>query len=164
MKKRLIIICLLIIIIICLIPSGNNELRMRVIANSDTPSDQLVKMTVVNSLNAYLSTLDKDDIVNEIKSNICEIDNVVGEHLHNTSYTLSITNVRFPAKEINGEIIPGGKYPTLLVVIGEGKGKNWWSLLYPNYHGFYFEDLQTADVECKFFLWEEIKKLLFKDE
>lgn len=163
MKKKTILFIFIIIMIICMIPSGSDEFRIRVIANSDASADQCEKMVIVEELNVFLRTLNKKDIVAEIKSHMVEINDIIQKCLNYKEYSLSIQKATFPAKEINGQIIPGGRYETLLIIIGKGEGKNWWSLLYPDYHGLCFEDLQTDDVEYKSYFWEELKKLLFND-
>lgn len=37
----------------------------------------------------------------------------------------------FEAREYGGMTVPAGEYRTVRIVIGEGKGQNWWCLLYP---------------------------------
>lgn len=162
-KKTILFIFIVIIMIAWMIPSGSDEFRIRVIANSDTSADQYEKMVIVEELNVFIGTLNKEDIVAEIKSHMVEINDILRKYLNYKEYSLSIQKAKFPAKEINGQIIPGGRYETLLIIIGKGEGKNWWSLLYPDYHGLCFEDLQTDDVEYKSYFWEELKKLLFND-
>jgi|SRR5690554_3638945 len=161
MKKKYLLILIIIVGIIILIPKESEEFRIRVVANSDSPLDQIKKMEVVDALKKRICQYNKDNIVNEIINNIDVLDNDIGNVLLHKDYSISVTKVRFPAKEHNGQIISGGKYRTLLVVIGEGKGKNWWSLLYPDYHGISFEDDGNDTVQYKFYFWEELKKLLF---
>lgn len=38
----------------------------------------------------------------------------------------------FPDRVYNGAQVPAGRYRALRVVIGEGRGRNWWCVLYPS--------------------------------
>ena len=160
MRKKLLLIIIVIIGIILLIPKENDEFRIRVIANSNSVSDQNEKMMVVEAIQKRITQLNKSDIINEVINNLAILDNDIQKTLSHHDYSIRITKVRFPPKEINGQVIPGGKYRALLVIIGKGEGKNWWSLLYPDYHGISFEDIDSDEIEYKFYFWEELKKLL----
>ena len=161
MRKKIIVMLVIIILIIIFFPKESKEFRIRVVANSDSISDQNMKMVVVEAINICISSFEKENIINEIKTNLDKIDQIVKSKLGNNDYTISIKRTSFPAKEVGGTIIPGGRYQTLLIVLGAGEGKNWWSLLYPEYHGIYFEDIESDDVEYRFYLWDKIKQLLF---
>lgn len=156
MKKILVILCIVIIAIL-IIPSEDSEFRIRVIANSDSVEDQALKMKVVNGILSEIKEYDEENIENEVKDNIDEINKIIKKIVKDEEYSLRVKKVRFPPKELDGEIIRGGKYKALVVVIGEGKGKNWWSILNPDFHKG-FEDVEGGDVEFKFYIFEEIKK------
>lgn len=158
--KKFILVIVGLLIIFLIIPKEKEELRIRVIAASNQLEDQIIKMEVVRSLQNKINEFSKKDIVKEVKENLDELDKTVRIVLKDKKYEISIARVRFPPKEIKGEIIKGGTYQTLLIVIEEGKGKNWWSLLYPDYHHLSFEDLETGDVTIKVYFWESIKNVL----
>lgn len=61
---------------------------------------------------------------------------------------------KFPPKSLNDEVIPGGTYESLVITIGRGEGNNYWTLLYPEYYGITFEDINTGEVEIKSYFWE----------
>ncbi len=50
------------------------------------------------------------------------------------SYTVNafIGPVDFPVKTYGAYSFPAGTYEAVEVVIGEGAGKNWWCVMYPN--------------------------------
>lgn len=156
MKKIIILICIIIAVVI-LFPKENEEFRIRVIANSDSSADQNQKMEVVNALIKKINNYNDDNIVNEIKSNLEELNREVKKVLGSSEYSIEIKKLRFPPKQLNGEVIKGGKYKALVVIIGEGKGKNWWSLISPEFSKG-FEDIETKEVEFKFYFYEELKK------
>lgn len=37
----------------------------------------------------------------------------------------------FPTKDYDGFSLPAGKYLALRVIIGEGRGQNWWCVVFP---------------------------------
>jgi len=46
--------------------------------------------------------------------------------------TVSLSQEEFPLRVYGRAIYPPGKYTALIVVIGTGKGDNWWCLLFPS--------------------------------
>ena len=48
--------------------------------------------------------------------------------------------------------MPSGKYMTLLFIIGKGEGKNWWSILYPEFYGINYED--SDEIEYRSFIYD----------
>ena len=44
-------------------------------------------------------------------------------------------------------MIASGNYETLLIEIGDAKGHNFWTLLYPEYYGYEFEE--TNEIEYR---------------
>lgn len=163
MKKKIIFIIAILIILLMLIPSKNEEFRVRVIAASDSNQDQSAKYAVVRTIKKEINKLDKENIIFEIERNIDIIESTIYKTLKkyydNPNYIVKITNENFPPKELEGNVIPGGNYRTLLIVIDDGKGKNWWSLLYPNYFNVSFEDLNSGEVEVKSYFYEKIKNI-----
>lgn len=71
--------------------------------------------------------------------------------------TVSYTNDTYPAKSLNGEFIPSGTYPTLLIKIGEGLGSNWWSLLYPEFFNVSYDE--SDEIEYRSYVWDKYKEL-----
>lgn len=55
--------------------------------------------------------------------------------------TVSLTNSSFPTRTYGALTFPPGNYRTLLVTLGNGKGHNWWCVLYPS---LCFTDESTA--------------------
>jgi hypothetical protein len=153
------LILLIIFLVIVFLPQESNEFRIRVIAASDSIEDQRQKYLVVKVLQEEIRKYDENDIINEIKDNINLLEAKVYGVLQGRKFSMKISKVSFPTKKIDGEIISGGKYETLLIVIDSGEGKNWWSILYPKYHNISFEDLESGEVEFEFYFFEKIKRL-----
>ena len=68
------------------------------------------------------------------------------------NYKVELKETVFPAKVLKNEIIPSGKYMTLLITIGQGEGDNWWSVLYPEFYGVNYED--SSEVEYRSFIYD----------
>lgn len=114
--------------------------RFHVLANSDTTEDQLLKENVRDAVLVYMEPLLKDSpsvdvskaIVLEHLEAINEVARVVIDNW-GKDYTVysELTKEQFPTKAYGDVIFPAGKYEAVKIVIGEGKGKNWWCVMYP---------------------------------
>lgn len=156
MKKKIILIISIILIIILLIPNEEKEMRIRVLANSNSEEDQTIKKEVVDILIKEINTYDKDSLSSEIKENKETIEMKINTYLkkHESEAKVEIKKVSFPPKEYQEKVISGGTYLTLLVTIGKGEGKNYWSMLYPDYFNVSYEDFKSEEIEIKSFFWE----------
>ncbi len=45
---------------------------------------------------------------------------------------ICVTQAYFPTKAYGDLVLPCGTYDTVQVVLGEGRGRNWWCVLYPS--------------------------------
>lgn len=133
-------------------------LRFHVLANSDAPDDQEVKERVRDAVGTYLQPLLKDaESLKETKEIVMEqMDEVIAVakqtlQMHGYDYQVSakLANVDFPEKSYGAYTFPKGEYEALQIVIGEGKGQNWWCVLYPNmcFKGSVFEVVEEEASE-----------------
>lgn len=102
-------------------------LRLHIIANSNSLKDQSLKLAVRDELlkEGVLQKNANLDIINEICiKKIRE----QGEDYGARSET---GNFYFPTKSYKNIHLPAGHYNALRVVLGEGKGENWWCVMYP---------------------------------
>jgi len=143
-------------------------LRFHVLANSDTVSDQRIKLKVRDAVGMYLGPLlEQSDSLEETKQIVNNhmpfIIEVAEETLAECGYdymvSAKITETDFPEKVYGEFAFPKGKYEALQIVIGEGQGKNWWCVLYPNmcFRGSVYEIIEEeAKKELKEVLspWE----------
>ncbi len=140
MKK--IIYGILIIVMILVVSKPRYDLsgdmvRFRVIPNSNSSKDILIKEQVVNELSTLLFK-DANDI-NETRNNVVNnldkinnsIDKVFSENNYNLKYKVKYGMNYFPSKEYNDIRFEAGNYESLVVEIGEAKGNNYWCILYP---------------------------------
>lgn len=116
-------------------------IRFRVIANSDNPVDQAIKLDVRDRVLAAL-----DPLLSHIKTRQ-EAQHVIQMHeqaitraanqvlvTNHVSYKahVTLTKTDFPTKVYGTWVLPAGKYQALLVVLGKGQGHNWWCVLFPS--------------------------------
>jgi stage II sporulation protein R len=149
-----------------LIPDA--AIRFRVIANSDEKADQDIKMLVKNDIESeVLNDIKTSKSINEtrtiINDNLPHYEEVVFNTLHknniNQSFNINYGINHFPEKEYKGVRYDEGEYESLVVTLGEGKGKNWWCVLFPPLCLLDAKETKEKDkVEYKFFVKELIDK------
>ncbi|MCR2807438.1 stage II sporulation protein R [Paenibacillus sp. SCIV0701] len=115
-------------------------IRLRILANSDSASDQLVKRIVrdevVQAMNSWATGQETIEEAREtIRKKLPELQGIVASVLESRGFSYDSTAelglVDFPTKMYGSEVYPAGQYEALLITIGEGKGQNWWCVLFP---------------------------------
>ena len=118
----------------------NKIIRFHVIANSDTTFDQNLKLKVKDKILEYISPKLKDskniqqsrEILRENNKQIVAIaQNVVKQSGYNYTVESTLSRENFPIKTYGNITLPQGNYEAYRVVIGEGKGQNWWCVMFP---------------------------------
>ena len=70
-----------------------------------------------------------------IQDNINEIEEKAGEVIKESGYDYTVKaelGVKWiPEKRYGDNVFPAGNYEALHITIGEGKGENWWCVLFP---------------------------------
>lgn len=119
------------------------SIRLRILANSDTGSDQIVKRrvrdAVVEQMNGWVAELEDPQSLEAarrvVREHLGEIEEQVGKTLAASgkkyNYKVELGIVPFPTKMYGGAVYPAGDYEALRVTLGEGSGKNWWCVLFP---------------------------------
>ncbi|MGL5152576.1 MAG: stage II sporulation protein R [Clostridium sp.] len=115
-------------------------IRFHVLANSDSKSDQDLKLKVRDEIINYLTPLLKDSksidnsrkIIQENDDKIKKIAKAVIEesgYKYEVNSTLAKEN--FPDKTYGNILLPQGEYEAYRVIIGDGEGQNWWCVMFP---------------------------------
>ena len=60
--------------------------------------------------------------------------------------TVSLTEEAFPTRDYDTFSLPAGVYKALRIVIGEGEGKNWWCVVFPQLCMAGEDFVETASV------------------
>lgn len=154
-KRILISVSILIVMILAITVVIGNEIRkidactydyreklirFHVIANSDSEDDQELKLKVRDAVIAYLepklekssSIEESEEIIKGEYKNLEEISkNIIDENGYTYNVAIGLKYSNFPAKQYSSVVLPAGEYKALKIVIGEGKGKNWWCVMFP---------------------------------
>lgn len=116
-------------------------IRFHVIANSDTEEDQNLKLKVrdkvVEALSEKLNGITSlDEAENVLKQNINYVNEIAKEVIEENNYTYEVNTMlsyeNFPDKVYGDYVFPQGNYEAFRVIIGEGKGQNWWCVMFPS--------------------------------
>ena len=119
---------------------ADSVIRLHVIANSDSQADQALKLAVRDrvleeaaELYPEGATLAQAQAALEGQLNTLAAAGraVVEERGQDYPVTARLESCWFPTKEYEGVALPAGNYTALRVVIGEGKGQNWWCVAFP---------------------------------
>ena len=172
MKKLLVALTIFITII-----SLNKEdkiiipkeaIRFRVIASSNTENDQYIKRQVVKDLNTEIKNLSfKNNTLETTRTNIKESIPKVKTIVNNTLNRLNANNKffvkygmnYFPQKEYRGIVYEAGEYESLVITLGDGKGENFWCVLFPPLCLLDTKE-KPENIEYKSFVKEIIDKYL----
>lgn len=115
-------------------------IRFHVIANSDTDEDQELKLKIRNIvLHKIEADLEKAKSLEEareyILNNLSLLEELVQEEINNLGYSYPaaaiLSKTDYPTRAYGDIIMPAGTYESLRIIIGEGKGSNWWCVLFP---------------------------------
>ena len=145
----------------------NEAIRVRVIANSDNIDDIDIKEKVKDDLSKELiKLLENVNTINEVRkiinNNLDFINRIVDKSLkkfnYDKSYTINYGLNYFPEKEFKEVKYDSGYYESLVITLGEGKGANYWCVLYPPLCNL--NEVENKEIEYKILIKELIDKYL----
>ena len=110
--------------------------RLHVIAHSDAPEEQSVKLTVRDNVLEYLepklesagSAVEAREIIYENLDGIKRAAENVSE---GRPVSVELGEEYYPTRDYDGFSLPAGKYQSLRVTLGSGEGHNWWCVVFP---------------------------------
>lgn len=150
MKLKAIDISVFLTLVFCIIATVSFEqdckgireevLRLHVIANSDNTADQELKLkvrdAVLKSGEAVFSG--SEDIIsaeNKIASQkeiiLRSAKETIADYGFDYDVKIELARAYFPTRVYDSVTLPAGYYKAVRVIIGEGKGKNWWCIMFP---------------------------------
>jgi stage II sporulation protein R len=121
-------------------PIPEQALRLRIIANSDSAADQAIKRTVrdavVVQVAQYVAHAQNATEARAIVlSHLAQIQDtalkVTRDHGFRYAVKANVGKVPFPTKLYGNRVYPAGMYEALRITLGQGKGQNWWCVLFP---------------------------------
>jgi stage II sporulation protein R len=141
-------------------------LRFHILANSDSETDQELKLVVRDAIGDMLG--EKLDGVGDlaeseriVAENLTEIEETAVKTMTEKGFDYgakaTLARVEFPEKSYGSYTFPAGEYEALEVTLGAGEGHNWWCVLYPNmcFSGSVYKVSDDAGEELKEVLSEE---------
>ncbi|MBQ3006240.1 MAG: stage II sporulation protein R [Clostridia bacterium] len=118
----------------------DSVLRLHILANSDSPEDQQVKLMVRDALLASGTEIfsgktnvsDAEEILSNEKEKLVETANkVLKENGFDYIAEIGFAEEYFTTRTYENYTLPAGKYRAIKVVLGEGEGHNWWCVMFP---------------------------------
>lgn len=118
----------------------DDYIRLHVIANSDTDSDQAVKHKVRDAIlaqygNTFAAAQDMDAAEQTIRAELSAINVIAEKTLEKNGMPYGAHSeygiFSFPTRQYGDCILPAGRYHALKVILGNGEGANWWCVLFP---------------------------------
>lgn len=115
--------------------------RLHILANSDSDADQALKLKVRDKIldlseNLYNNCSSVDEAVNISKDNISLIketaQKVIAFYGYEYDTRVYVTKEYFDTRVYDDFTLPAGTYDSLKIEIGEGKGHNWWCVMFPS--------------------------------
>jgi stage II sporulation protein R len=128
------------------------SIRLRILANSDTPQDQQLKRQVrdrvIESVKGWAGeakNLSEARIV--IHNHLPELQKIVDQTIKEKGFTypahVELRPTDFPTKMYGTQVFPAGQYEAVRITIGNAEGKNWWCVLFPP---LCFVDIANGDT------------------
>lgn len=118
----------------------NEAIRLRILANSDLEADQQLKRQVRDAVNAEITEwvaelTSVEEARTLIESRLPEIQAIAEKVLASEGSEQTVQTdfgtVEFPTKLYGQFLYPAGEYEAILITLGDGKGANWWCVLFP---------------------------------
>ncbi|MBQ9492124.1 MAG: stage II sporulation protein R [Oscillibacter sp.] len=115
-------------------------IRLHVLANSDTPEDQSVKLLVRDRILSDTAPLlerarTRAEMETLLDAYLPELADGVRRTLSDCGcacpVTLELRETEFPTRRYDTFALPAGHYLALRAVIGDGAGQNWWCVVFP---------------------------------
>ena len=110
--------------------------RLHVVAASDEPVEQAVKLEVRDSVLAYLEpklegAASAREALALLRGELGGIEAAAAAAAGGREVRVELGEEYYPTREYEGFSLPAGRYNSLRVVLGEGAGRNWWCVVFP---------------------------------
>lgn len=130
------LVSLLLTVLFCLVPVQEQNVlsgkltRLHVLANSDEPADQWLKLQVRDAVLAVAAeeTHMTEDLLQRMQAAARQ---TVVQAGYDYDVVVSRERYFFDTRRYDTFALPAGEYDSVRVIIGEGAGKNWWCVVAP---------------------------------
>ena len=120
---------------------SDQVIRLHVLANSDSETDQALKLKVRDRVlgeasEYFVPGATLEETRETLTAHLADLAVAAADQVAEEGYRYPVTvsledNYWFPTKEYTDFALPAGNYTALRVVIGEGGGRNWWCVVFP---------------------------------
>ena len=118
--------------------AADDIVRIHIIANSNEQNDLDVKSDIKDYLTDFLARKNANNADNTllaVEENQTVLNSEINDilTLNGFSYTADVFvgSEDFPVRLYDDVLTQSGNYKTIKVVLGEGRGDNWWCVAYP---------------------------------
>ena len=115
---------------------SGSVLRLHVIAASDAPEEQALKLRVRDAVLDYLAprletVQDRDEARALLAGDLDGVRAAAESAAEGREVRVTLGRERYPLRQYEGFRLPAGEYESLRVVLGAGEGQNWWCIVFP---------------------------------
>lgn len=116
-------------------------IRLHVVAASDSQQDQAVKLKVRDAVVSYVEeamshVMTFQEAKAWLQEHLPQIQNIANDVLDRLGFSdkavATLQPEAFPMRHYDSLSLPSGVYDALRITIGEGRGQNWWCVVFPN--------------------------------
>ena len=118
------------------VTASNGVLRLHILANSDSPEDQALKLRVRDALLPLFAAAETYEDARAFVLDhgaallrTCQSTLLAAGASYGAQLLLGVSE--FPDRTYGGVLFPAGPYDALQIVLGAGAGHNWWCVLFP---------------------------------
>ncbi len=120
---------------------SNEVFRLHIPANSDSAEDQALKLKVRDrvlreSEKLFSEAGSKREAERAVADNLQLLADCAADEIAGNGYAYPVKaelcRMYFPTRKYDAFTLPAGCYDSLRITIGEGKGHNWWCVMYPS--------------------------------
>lgn len=134
-------------------------IRLHITAEDNHPEAQQSKLKVRDALAEKLEETAakaktreeaEERILAQIPELCAEAERICGQEVR-----ITLAWEDFPVRYTAGRMLPAGRYRTFRVILGAGKGHNWWGMLFP-------EEFEDGDSESWITVSEQGSEVRFR--
>lgn len=150
---------------------NNQVIRLHVVADTDDPEDQEIKLLVRDEILKLVNTIKSDALTKEdalalLQDQLPRLQEAANRVLQQSGkdYQAEVTlqQEAFPTRIYDTFSLPAGIYDSLRVTLGSGEGKNWWCVVFPDLCASAAAVVEETAVEAGFS--DTLSKTLTQEE
>ena len=115
-------------------------LRLHILANSDSPQDQALKLRVRDAVleetgELFSGAQTLPEALDQARESLPAIAETARRVLRAEGCDLpvgaEVTRMYFNTRQYGEQVLPAGEYDAVRLTIGEARGQNWWCVMFP---------------------------------